>query len=194
MEQGLEATGRPLPSRYRGVAEPDPKTLRVAHLLLSASQALLSSMESMIESMSTSCSVPTPAAVLQARRNAEARDTLLQEFGAFTSAELAELAGSKAKNKAALAHRWRQEGRIFSVLHHGDAYFPGFQFDAEGRPREVVARVIEALGPESSDWELALWLTSPCGWLGGARPVDLLEGDPQSVAEAARREAAELVF
>ena len=54
--------------------------------------------------------VPTPAAVLQARRNAEARTALLREFGALRSAEVAELAGSRAGNRAALANRWRSEG------------------------------------------------------------------------------------
>jgi hypothetical protein len=51
--------------------------------------------------------LPTPAAVLQARRNAEARNALLAEFGALRSSEIAELAGSRAANRAALANRWR---------------------------------------------------------------------------------------
>jgi uncharacterized protein YdbL (DUF1318 family) len=46
--------------------------------------------------------LPTPAAVLQARRNAEARNALLAEFGALRSSEIAELAGSRAANRAAL--------------------------------------------------------------------------------------------
>jgi hypothetical protein len=69
--------------------------------------------------------VPSAPAVLQARRNALAREELFKEFGAYTSAEVADLAGSKAANKAALANRWKQEGRIFSVMHHGVDYFPG---------------------------------------------------------------------
>jgi hypothetical protein len=32
------------------------------------------------------------------------------------------------------------------------------------------------------------------GWLGGRRPVDLLDVEPDTVADAARREAAERVF
>jgi len=151
-------------------------------------------MEQIIEALLPELEVPSPVAVLQARRNAEARNGLLREFGAFTSAELAELAGSRAKNRAALAHRWRHERRVLSVIHHGTTYYPGFQFDAEGRPREVVARVIAALPSQGSDWETALWFSSPSGWLGGRRPVDLLESEPQSVIEAAEHEAAELVF
>jgi hypothetical protein len=137
---------------------------------------------------------PSAAAVLQARRNAAAREALLQEFGAVSSAEVAQLAGSRAKNKAALANRWKQEGRLFSVTDRGAVGFPAFQFDAEGRPRPAIAEVIRALAGKSSEWELALWFLGSCGWLGGRRPVDLLESDPEAVAQAARSEAADLVY
>ncbi len=150
-------------------------------------------MERLIESMLPS-SVPNSAAVLQARRNAAAREGLLQEFGALTSAEVADLAGSRASNKAALANRWKQEGRIFPVTHHGQTLFPAYQFDGEGQPRPVIAQVLSTLGKQSRDWELALWFLSASGWLGGKRPVDLLDSDPAAVAEAARREIDDLVF
>ena len=137
--------------------------------------------------------VPSPTAVLQARRNAEARDQLISEFGGYSSAEVAERAGSQAKNRAALAHRWKQEGRIFSVLHHGAEIFPGFQFDEDGQPLEVIREVIAAAFG-GSPWGMALWFISHDGWLGGRRPVDLLTSDPAAVALAARREAAGVIF
>jgi len=107
---------------------------------------------------------------------------------------VAELAGSQAKNRAALANRWKQEGRIFSVQYQGATLFPGFQFDAAGRPRPVIADVIGALGHRGSEWELALWFVAETGWLGGRRPIDLLDSDPEAVRRAASLEAAELVF
>jgi hypothetical protein len=149
--------------------------------------------ERLIESM-LPATVPSAVKVLQARRNALAREALLQEFGALTSAEVAGLAGSRATNKAALANRWKQEGRIFPVTHHGQTLFPAFQFDGEGQPRPVIAEVLSTLGRQSRDWELAIWFVSSIGWLGGRRPVDLLESDPAAVAEAARHEAFDLVF
>ncbi len=138
--------------------------------------------------------IAAPSVAAQARRNAEAREALLLEHGALTSSEMAELAGSEAKNRAALANRWKQEGRIFSVTRHGATLFPGFQFDEEGRPKPVVTEVVRRLGGSSSDWELALWFTKATGWLGGRRPVDLLDSAPEAVVEAADREAAGLVF
>jgi hypothetical protein len=175
-------------------AEPDAATVSVARLLVAAEWVLRGSMEGLIEAMLPQSSVPSPAAVLQARRNAAARETLLQEFGALTSSDIAELAGSKASNRAALANRWKQEGRIFAVSHGGATYYPGFQFDEEGRPREAVARAISALSGKLSDWGLALWWTGANGFLDGARPVDLLPADPGRVTEAAAREAEDLLF
>jgi hypothetical protein len=149
--------------------------------------------EGLIESM-LPVSVPSAVAVLQARRNALAREKLFQEFGALTSAEVADLAGSRAANKAALAHRWRQEGRIFSLPHRGAHYFPGFQFDEQGQPIAAVAEVIRRLGERLSEWGLAMWLTASNGWLGGRRPVELLHEEPDAVVNAADQETAGLVF
>jgi hypothetical protein len=155
-----------------------------------------SRMERMIEAMlpPLSALLPNTVAALQARRNAEARAALVSELGALSSTQVAELAGSRAANRAALANRWKQEGRIFSVVYEGATLYPAFQFDTEGRPRPVIAEVIRSLGSKSTDWELALWFTTNVGWLDGQRPVDLLESDPAAVAEAAASEAAELVY
>ncbi|MFP5284653.1 MAG: hypothetical protein ACLGI9_02845, partial [Thermoanaerobaculia bacterium] len=149
--------------------------------------------ERLIESMLPP-TVPSTARVLQARRNALAREALLQEFGALTSAEVADLAGSRAANKAALANRWKQEGRIFPITHHGQTLFPSYQFDSNGQPWPVIAEILSTLGQQSRDWELAIWFVSSSGWLGGRRPVDLLEDDPAAVAKAARHETFDLVF
>ena len=136
--------------------------------------------------------VPTPAAVLQARRNAEARTALLREFGALRSAEVAELAGSRAGNRAALANRWRSEGRVLAVGVGDELLYPGFQFTSEGRPHPGVAEALRVLraAPGLTDWQAALWFATPTGWLDGRRPVDLLDEDPAAVAEAAEREVS----
>ena len=141
----------------------------------------------------TPAAVPTPAVVLQARRNAAARAALIEEFGLLTSGDIADLSDSLAGNRAALASRWKREGRIFSVRHHGQDYFPAFQLDTEHRPREVVGRVLEAMGG-AEGWETALWFVAANGYLDGRRPIDLLESDPNEVVRAAEEEAAEIFF
>lgn len=150
-------------------------------------------MSRMIEAMLPPVEVPGAAATLQARRNAQARASLLEEFGALSSAQVAENAGSRASNRAALANRWRTQRRIFAVSHQGRTCFPAFQFDDQGQPLPAVAAVLGLLGHRDG-WAVALWFVAANGWLGGARPVDRLVGDPDSVIEAARQEGEELVF
>lgn len=147
-----------------------------------------------IEALTPDLEVSSAAAVLQARRNAEARSALAREFGLRTSAQVAELAGSQARNRAALANRWTKEGRVFPVTHAGARLWPGFQFDAEGQPLPVVAEILTAFGERAGGWEAALWFMAASGWLEGRRPVDLLREDPEAVVTAARREVEELVF
>jgi hypothetical protein len=139
--------------------------------------------------------VPTPAAVLQARRNAQTRTALLEEFGALRSHEVAELAHSRASNRAALANRWRSEHRVVAVPVRDELLYPGFQFSAEGRPKPVVGTALEWLrsDPHTTDWQAALWFATPTSWLGGRRPVDVMDEDPDAVIDAARREASDLV-
>jgi hypothetical protein len=138
--------------------------------------------------------LPTPAAVLQARRNAEARSALLQEFGALRSQDVAELAGSRASNRAALANRWRAEGRVVAVPVGDELLYPGFQFTGEGREHPAVGAALRWLrsDPHATDWQAALWFATPTSWLGGRRPVDLLDDDPDAVVEAARRDVSDL--
>lgn len=150
--------------------------------------------ERMVDAMLPEGPLPTPPAVLQARRNAEAREKLIRDFGVLSSADIASLAGSRAKNKASLAHRWKQEGRIFSVPYRGSVYFPAYQFDEKGQPLSVIGQVLATLGHQSREWELALWFTSANGWVDGRRPVDLLRSEPEEVAQAAEREAEGLFF
>lgn len=87
-----------------------------------------------------------------------------------------------------------RERKIFSVSHRKADYVPSFQFDEDGRPRPAVAKVIQILGKDTSDWGLALWFTAGNGLLGDKRPVDFLQTAPERVVQAAEQEAAELVF
>lgn len=150
--------------------------------------------EELASAMTPDAAVPTAPVVLQARRNAEARTSLLGEFGALTAAQVAGLAGSEAKNTSALAGRWRREGRLIAVEHHGTVYYPGFQFHGTGKPKPVVADVLRYLGPPAvTPWQQALWFTSANGWLGGRRPVDLLDDHGDAVVAAAREALREPV-
>src|SRR5882672_1899811 len=137
---------------------------------------------------------PVPAVLDQARRNAAARDAFITDCdGLLTSTHVAELAGSEARNAAQLAWRLKEQGRIFSVEHKGQAFYPALQFDTEtGKPREVIKELIGALAPLYSGWSLALWFATRNDWLDGARPYALIAGRPEAVLDAATAEISTL--
>jgi hypothetical protein len=109
-------------------------------------------------------------------RNAYFRNTLVDRYGIYSSSELADLRGSKAANKSALASRWVKSGRTFPV-HWGDDSnsFLAFQFfDYDGfEPHPAVAPVLEILS-DRQGWELAHWFCSPNEFLEGEIPAKLL--------------------
>lgn len=145
-------------------------------------------LEQLVEQMTPELDLPSEPKLRQARRNAEARTRLLQEFGALTGDQIGE-EHSKAQNRHALAARWRKEGRIFGVPYRGQTLYPGFQFDpAGGGVKASVHDVLDQLPrSEMSDWECALWWTAGNGWLDGRRPVDVIDPDPDAVIAAAGR-------
>ena len=131
--------------------------------------------------------VPPPATVEQARRNAEARVEFLGEFPTLSSGEVADLVGSRSRNRAALAHGWRKQGRVFSVRLGREQRYPVFQFDAHaGAPKANVSKVISLLRAAGLEgWQIALWFTGPLARLGDRRPVDVIDSEPEQVVEAA---------
>lgn len=143
--------------------------------------------EGLIETFRSKLDLPRPASVAQALRNADLRTAFLAEVGVLTAAEVAQLAGSKAKNSSALAGRWRSERRIFAVPWGGELLYPAFQF-ADGGPRPLIARVLQSFGERPSDWEIALWFATPSPYLpGNARPLEWL-GDTDALVAAVHAE------
>ncbi len=137
-----------------------------------------------------------PTETEMAQRLAARHTRLLNEFGYYTAEELARENDSKAASRTALANNWRKRRQIFAVAHpnepaHAPGVYPAFQFE-DYRPIKAVKAVLQAFGADKRPWKIALWFTSNNGWLpNSARPVDLLASDPQSVIEAARRDAVE---
>lgn len=143
--------------------------------------------EALIETFRSRLDLPRPASVTQALRNADLRTAFLAEVGALTSAEVAQLAGSKAKNSSALAGRWRSARRIFAVPWGGETLYPAFQL-ADGEPRPIIARILQAFGERPSGWEVALWFATPSAYLPrNARPIEQL-GDPDELVAAVHAE------
>lgn len=165
------------------------------HLAQASAQAQENSPEheslstsALTESLLPDAPLPSSDKILQARRNATARWHLLQEFGAFSSEQIADFR-SRAKNRHALANRWRNEGRIFAVEHRSQLLYPAFQFDPETfDPLPVISDALKSLPRQDmSPWEIGLWWTANNGWLDSARPVDAMDDRPDAVIKAAEK-------
>jgi hypothetical protein len=135
--------------------------------------------------------LPGPGLLSQARSNAAERLAFLDEHGALTAEQVAEFAGSTARNRRQTAHRWSTQARaIFGVDYHGRTVYPGFQFDPDTRrPVPAIAAALARLPAELTGWALALWWDTPIAdgdrWV---TPLDVID-DPERVARLAAREA-----
>lgn len=174
------------------VSSDDEEELRAVEALVVLLQGRLDAgraaeMERLIEiAMPAVSGRAHPAVLDQARRNADFRADFLERYDVLDARQVHDLYGSKADNSAALAGRWRSGGKIFGIEDRGRILYPAFQFDDIGRPKPVVARVLQALG-KRGPWQVASWFTAANGWLpDDRRPVDVMDADPDAVAEAAR--------
>ena len=182
------------------VSADDPATLENARLLIELLDQRLGELEKAEMERIIEAVVPaltnrkTPAFIDQARRNAEARAAFMQDYEVLDADQVHELFGSKARNRSALAARWRSDKKIFAVQRGGRFLYPAFQFDAQGLPRKVISKVLAALGDAVGGWQTALWFVTPNGWLAGKKPVDLLERKPDAVLDAAADVAEPAVY
>ena len=173
------------------VSATDPTTLDKAKSLIELLGERLHSlddaeMERLIDAaMPTLSDRPAPTVIDQARRNAEARAKFVQDYEMLDAEQVHELFGSAAKNRAALAARWRADRKIFALDYRSRLLYPAFQFDQQGRPKGIIGKVLAMLGDAAGPWQTAIWFTSANGWLDGKRPLDLLDSEPDRVLDAA---------
>jgi len=125
----------------------------------------------------------------QANRNRELRERFLREYGAIDAAEAARGLAGNADERAEQVRVWIASRQAFSVIHEGRELLPSFQFDSvTGALLPQVAQLLEALEGKRHGWEIALWMTSPNGWLQGRRPIRLWPDHMDKLLKAARRE------
>ncbi len=122
----------------------------------------------------------------QLRLQAKAREHFLATYPTLSSAEVAELSGSSARNRAAIASRWKQEGKIFAVSDQNLDRYPLFQFGEDGKPLPVMEEILRLFEGENG-WTIALWFAAVTDWLSGDPPATRVGRDPAAVLEAARR-------
>ncbi|MCB8877798.1 hypothetical protein [Acidisoma silvae] len=132
----------------------------------------------------------------EAKRWKDLRMAFLREYRSVTAPELAELTGSKSKNPSSRAHEWLRAGKIFAINDGAVVRYPLFQLDlTEGKPRPEIQKVLAYLREKLSDWQIAMWFTTPNTMAGNwRRPIELLNSEIDQVVKAAEFEVAETVL
>jgi hypothetical protein len=131
----------------------------------------------------------------EAARWAEIRAEWLKRHPALTAAEVARLAGSSTVNPSALLNGWVEARRVFGLTQGRQRLYPAFQVGRDGQPKEAFRTLLTALGGRLDSWPLAIWLTKPNAEFDGwATPLDVIERDPEAVANAARVEMREASY
>lgn len=136
------------------------------------------------EIVQTAAAATSPALLSAIAEQEQRWRDIESRYGLLDSAQVADLTGSKAKNRAGTASHLRTTGKALAVYRGGRYLFPGFQFTAGGQVYPVIPKVIGVMAGEGWRPEsIVEWLDSPNGYLGGT-PVDRIT-DEAAVLNAA---------
>jgi len=127
---------------------------------------------------------PAIARAVQAEHNLYAR--IDAEFGMLSSADAGRRMGSRSRAPRNLATTAHRAGTLVAVHRGNYLAYPGFQFDTDGQPLTVIARLRDVA--EAAGWSeagLVQWLCAPTTYFDGDRPVDHLSADPDRVVAVA---------
>lgn len=128
-----------------------------------------------------------PVPVEQARRRVSLQQRLLAT-PVYSYKTLAEVRGdAKVSTTRTWVSRVRGQHRMFTVEHGGSILIPAFQLTGEGKPREHLGALLQALMPVVDDWTLWVWLTSSTPLLSGGVPAEVAADNPKRALKAAER-------
>lgn len=137
------------------------------------------------EIVQTAATATSPALLSAIAEQEQRWRDIESRYGLLDSAQVADLTGSKARNRAGTASHLRTGGKALAVYRGGRYLFPGFQFTVGGQVFPVIPKVIEVMAEEGWQPEsIVEWLDSPNGYLGGRTPVDRI-ADEAAVLTAA---------
>jgi hypothetical protein len=123
----------------------------------------------------------------EARMRSKAKIAVLESGDWLTASVVAEVARFETLNPSAPTSEWKSKKLIFSIDHKGVDYFPSYALDpvTHYRPRAAIKAVIDIFGDQKGGWGLAYWFASVNSFLGGRRPQDVINEDPEQVIAAA---------
>jgi hypothetical protein len=112
----------------------------------------------------------------------------LAQIDSYPRDELAQLLRLSPTARGATPEEWRQSGRIFAFIHHGQWRYPKFQFIAL-QPRPILADLLHALPIDANGYETALFFVLPNAYLEDRAPMAALDIDPEKLRRVAHRYA-----
>jgi len=169
------------------------KRLFIDHLRSMVAAARRENSEARITQLLRAVAPPDPLAEVElkiAEDTADLRREFFDRVPVHTSTEVHQRAGFPGNNPSQTVHRWRKQGKIFSINYGGRDLYPTFQFGDDGRPLPIIAELLEILARDKdrTAWDNAMWFAGDSGWLDGQTPIDLLQSDPERVKRAAEQE------
>jgi hypothetical protein len=108
----------------------------------------------------------------------------------FTGTELLKRIECVSTDPKAQLIQWLSEKKLFSIASNGVELYPMYALDIANHylPVQGLQPVLKTFGDTKNDWGLAYWFSANNGFLGGARPQNLLTTDPERVLAAAKDE------
>jgi hypothetical protein len=121
-----------------------------------------------------------PLALVQLRRQAQVRATLLASE-TLDYAGVAALRGATENAARFAVHKAAERRALLVLQHEGSTLVPAFQLTANGELRPELGAVLEPLLASGMDpWQVWTWLTQPAGLLGGGVPHEVAR-DPDEL-------------
>lgn len=108
----------------------------------------------------------------------------------LTAQQVCDLAGLGTGNPSATVNRWKQDRKIFAIQRLGRDLYPRYALGPDFRPLPQLAKVLAVLAHYPGE-QLAAWFESTSGFLGGARPRELLASQAERVLQAAQDTVAD---
>ena len=109
-----------------------------------------------------------------------------REFGFVRGDDLARVLENFGRGNLATLGRMVVAGEVFGFEWRHTLWLPMFQFTAEMALKPGLKAVLAELASEYDGRRLAEWFVEPNGWLDEARPIDVLDSNPDDVLQAAR--------
>jgi hypothetical protein len=115
------------------------------------------------------------------------RNQLRKEVALMTADKWKEWSGSRGKNPSAALGKHKAKGRLFAVTDDDRDFYPAFQFSEDAKPKPAIAQVLAHVPEADRGWPLLSWFNAGNVFLKDQKPMDVIDSDPQAVAEAADR-------